>query len=156
MSIGSYMFPHNQCASLIFRRQVVTNHLLHFIALDRGDPKKFQVLQLIAALLSWTDEQKEQAGLARPGGTVATATGSLRLPQSPFVRSPSTPSLGADAMMNPPSATSKESLAELWSDFLEREAQEGRSPGSRRTSVTSPGPIERTMSGSGLGLIQEK
>jgi len=36
-------------------RQVVTNHLLHFVALDRSDPKKFQVLQLIAALLGWTD-----------------------------------------------------------------------------------------------------
>lgn len=36
-------------------RQVVTNHLLHFVALDRSDPKKFQVLQLMAALLGWTD-----------------------------------------------------------------------------------------------------
>jgi GRAB domain len=34
---------------------IVTNHLLHFLALDRSDPKKFQILQLIAALLSWTD-----------------------------------------------------------------------------------------------------
>jgi hypothetical protein len=38
---------------------------LHFLALDRSDPKKFQILQLIAALLNWTDEQKQQAGLAR-------------------------------------------------------------------------------------------
>jgi hypothetical protein len=36
-------------------RQLVTNHFLHFIHYDRADPKKFQVLQLIAALLSWTD-----------------------------------------------------------------------------------------------------
>lgn len=36
-------------------RQIVTNHLLHFLALDRSDPKKFQVLQLIAALLGWND-----------------------------------------------------------------------------------------------------
>ncbi len=41
------------CAA--FARQIVTNHLLHFLALDRADPKKFQVLQLIAALLNWTD-----------------------------------------------------------------------------------------------------
>ena len=38
---------------------------MQFLALDRSDPKKFQILQLIAALLNWTDEQKEQAGLAR-------------------------------------------------------------------------------------------
>lgn len=36
-------------------RHVVTNHLLHFLALDRSDPKKFQILQLIAALLQWDD-----------------------------------------------------------------------------------------------------
>lgn len=34
---------------------IVTNHLLHFLALDRSDPKKFQILQLIAALLGWDD-----------------------------------------------------------------------------------------------------
>ena len=36
-------------------RQIVTNHFLHFLMLDRSDPKKFQVLQLIAALLGWTE-----------------------------------------------------------------------------------------------------
>lgn len=36
-------------------RQIVTNHFLHFLSLDRSDPKKFQILQLIAALLGWTD-----------------------------------------------------------------------------------------------------
>jgi len=36
-------------------RQIVTNHFLHFLALDRSDPKKFQILQLIAALLGWTE-----------------------------------------------------------------------------------------------------
>jgi hypothetical protein len=35
--------------------QVVTNHFLHFLTLDRSDPKKFQVLQLIASLLAWDD-----------------------------------------------------------------------------------------------------
>lgn len=33
----------------------MTNHFLHFLALERADPKKFQVLQIIAALLGWTD-----------------------------------------------------------------------------------------------------
>lgn len=36
-------------------RQLVTNHFLHFLELDRSDPKKFQILQLIAALLGWSD-----------------------------------------------------------------------------------------------------
>lgn len=41
-----------------YYRHIVTNHLLHFLALDRSDPKKFQILQLIAALLGWSDGER--------------------------------------------------------------------------------------------------
>ncbi|POR32949.1 GRIP domain-containing protein [Tolypocladium paradoxum] len=118
-------------------RQVVTNHLLHFLTLDRGDAKRFQVLQVMAGYLNWTDEQREQAGLARPGGS----GGSLRLPISPFHRTPSSPSLNADLFSEPTSAKDKESLAELWAGFLERSAQEGsgdgHAPPSRKDSTSS-------------------
>ncbi|QIW97383.1 hypothetical protein AMS68_002901 [Peltaster fructicola] len=112
-------------------RQLVTNHFMQFLALDRSDPKKFEVLQLIAALLGWDEQKKEQAGLLRQGAGV----GVLRVPLSPFRRTPSTPSLG-DFVPESPSAT-KESLAELWSDFLAREAESGMSSlaSSRRPSV---------------------
>ena len=36
-------------------RQIVTNYILHFLAIDRSDPKKFEALQLIASLLGWND-----------------------------------------------------------------------------------------------------
>ncbi|KAL9035915.1 MAG: hypothetical protein Q9214_006371 [Letrouitia sp. 1 TL-2023] len=36
-------------------KQLVSNHFLHFLALERVDTKKFQVLQIIAALLGWSD-----------------------------------------------------------------------------------------------------
>ena len=126
-------------------RQIVTNHFLHFLALDRSDPKKFQILQLIAALLGWTDEQKEQAGLVRPGA--ASTTGSLRLPQTPFVhRTPSTPALTGDYF--PDSVASpggKESLAELWQNFLEQEASSTKRgsksrQGSQSTGASTPKP----------------
>ncbi|CAG8958549.1 hypothetical protein HYFRA_00009865 [Hymenoscyphus fraxineus] len=114
-------------------RQIVTNHFLHFLALDRTDPKKFQILQLIAALLNWTEEQREQAGLARPGA----ASSSLRLPASPFHRTPSTPSLSTEYNFSEPSGQ-KESLADLWTGFLERSAEEGSAAGgSRSASVSS-------------------
>ncbi|KAL3469992.1 hypothetical protein BJX99DRAFT_58923 [Aspergillus californicus] len=100
-------------------RHIVTNHLLHFLALDRSDPKKFQILQLIAALLGWTDEQREQAGLARPG--TLGSSGRLRVPSSPMHRTPSTPTLATEFMDH--GTASKESLAELWSNFLEQESQ---------------------------------
>jgi hypothetical protein len=127
----------------------VTNHLLHFLALDRSDPKKFQILQLIAALLGWTDEQREQAGLSRPSGggaalppATTSSFGSLRgltgaaragasstlSPASPasMHRTPSTPSLGhGEFFTDSNSVTSpngRETLAELWQNFLEQEA----------------------------------
>ncbi|KAK2021551.1 hypothetical protein LX32DRAFT_687722 [Colletotrichum zoysiae] len=102
-------------------RQVVTNHLIHFLMLDRSDPKRFQILQVMAGYLNWTDEQREQAGLARPGAS----SNSLRLPPSPFHRTPSTPSLSAEFFSETPSSANKESLADLWAGFLERSAEEG-------------------------------
>ncbi|KAL8693687.1 MAG: hypothetical protein Q9218_001544 [Villophora microphyllina] len=125
-------------------KQLVTNHFLHFLALERADPKKFQVLQIIAALLGWTDEQREQAGLARPGAS----NPNLRVPISPWHRTPSTPALSTDFF--PDSSNRKESLAELWSDFLEQEAQEGDK--SRSPSETS----KSESKGSGLGISPKR
>ncbi|KAI1245529.1 hypothetical protein MGN70_012419 [Eutypa lata] len=132
-------------------RQIVTNHFLQFLSLDRSDPKKFQILQIIAGLLGWTDEQREQAGLARPGAS----SNSLRLPTSPFHRTPSTPSLNTDffsdtsssSAMTPHGTASKESLADLWAGFLERSVEEAGSGGdaSRKGSVSS------VATGLGLG-----
>ncbi|ORY64091.1 uncharacterized protein BCR38DRAFT_206405 [Pseudomassariella vexata] len=115
-------------------RQIVTNHFLQFLHLDRSDPKKFQILQVIAGLLNWTDEQREQAGLARPG----TASNTLRLPTSPFHRTPSTPSLNTEFFSEPTPASAKESLADLWAGFLERSVEEASTgEGSRKGSVSS-------------------
>ncbi|KAI1471170.1 uncharacterized protein F4812DRAFT_413027 [Daldinia caldariorum] len=122
-------------------RQIVTNHFLQFLALDRSDPKKFQILQIIAGLLNWTDEQREQAGLARPG----TSTNSLRLPSSPFHRTPSTPSLSAEFFSDTtPTSASKESLADLWAGFLERSVEEASQTGSRKGSMSSAAGTPRT------------
>lgn len=88
----------------------------------------------MAGYLNWTDEQREQAGLARPG----TSSNSLRLPNSPFNRTPSSSALNTDIFSEPASARDKESLAELWAGFLERSAQEGVSDTpSRKDSVSS-------------------
>ena len=77
-------------------------------------------------------EQREQAGLARPG----TSTNTLRTPISPFHRTPSTPSLNAEYFSDNATGTaSKESLAELWSNFLEQEAQVGTKNTGRSGSV---------------------
>jgi len=120
-------------------RHLVTNHLLHFLALDRSDPKKFQILQLISALLGWTDEQREQAGLSRPGTSVAY--GSLRIPGSPVHRTPSTPALATD-FFSDNGINRKESLAELWSNFLEQETQTG---GQRESRSGSQSEVQKSL-----------
>lgn len=136
---------------LTLHRQIITNHLLHFLALDRSDPKKFQILQLIAALLSWTDEQREQAGLQRAGGpaTGGSLTGSLRLPGTPMMhKTPSSPALSrlesdylTDGGSGSPSG-GRESLADLWQSFLEQESKSGGGTergGKSRTASQSTG-----------------
>lgn len=74
-------------------------------------------------------EQREQAGLARPG--TSSMPGKLRVPGTPL-RMPSTPNLTTGFMEN--GASSKETLAELWSNFLEQEAEAGNMNPSRRGS----------------------
>ncbi|KAF8421918.1 hypothetical protein EV426DRAFT_535836 [Tirmania nivea] len=82
-------------------KQLVSNVFLSFLSIQRGDAKKFEVLQLIASVLDWNDEQRERAGLARPGtsstqNTLPTPQGSFSRASSPLMpyhRNPSTPSL---------------------------------------------------------------
>lgn len=61
--------------------------------------------------------------------------GKLRVPGTPL-RTPSTPNLATEFMDN--GASSKETLAELWSNFLEQEAEVGNIQAMRRGS--HPGP----------------
>lgn len=88
----------------------------------------------VRKLLTRSSEQREQAGLARPG--TSSSSGKLRVPGTPL-RTPSTPNL-AEFMDN--GASSKETLAELWSNFLEQEAEAGDRNTSRRGS--HPGPAK--------------
>ncbi|KAL2117100.1 hypothetical protein VTJ04DRAFT_9268 [Mycothermus thermophilus] len=160
-------------------KQLITNHILQFLSLDRSDPKKFQILQVIAGLLNWTDEQREKAGLARPGGSAASANhhhhnhhNTLRLPTSPFHRTPSSPALSSEFFSDLPSSTAspataaggKESLADLWASFLEQSVAEetgsvaGSGTGSRKdslasvsTSATGPAGVGRPDTPRGFG-----
>ncbi|KAK4181112.1 hypothetical protein QBC36DRAFT_318636 [Triangularia setosa] len=124
-------------------KQLVTNHFLQFLTLDRSDPKRFQILQVMAGFLGWSEEQRERAGLSRPG-----ASGGLRLPTSPFYRTPSSPALNseffADQNASLAGATPKErgeSLSDLWASFLERSVDEASVGGkqSRKDSASSAG-----------------
>lgn len=86
-------------------------------------------LLVLAFRLFVYTEQREQAGLARPG--TSSMPGKLRVPGTPL-RTPSTPNLATEFMDN--GASSKETLAELWSNFLEQEAEAGNMNPMRRGS----------------------
>lgn len=57
-------------------RRLVTNVLLQFITTDRADPKRFEMLGLLGTILSWTEAEKEKAGLQRAQGQVMAPTAS--------------------------------------------------------------------------------
>lgn len=52
-------------------RRLVTNVLLAFLSTPRADPKRFEMLSLLATILSWTDPEREKAGLQRAHSTVS-------------------------------------------------------------------------------------
>lgn len=49
-------------------RRLVNNVLLSYLSTPRGDPKRFEMLSLLSSILSWTDDERERAGLQRKGG----------------------------------------------------------------------------------------
>ena len=56
-------------------RRLVTNVLLSFLTTPRADSKRFEMLSLLASILSWNDDEREKAGLQRKGGLTAPSTG---------------------------------------------------------------------------------
>ncbi|CAH7684451.1 hypothetical protein BY996DRAFT_4592161 [Phakopsora pachyrhizi] len=50
-------------------RRLVTNILLSFILTPREDTKRFEMLSLLASILSWDDDVREQVGLKRSSST---------------------------------------------------------------------------------------
>ena len=140
-----FFFLYHVPELMNFHSQIVTNHFLHFLELDRSDPKKFQILQLIASLLNWSDEQREQAGLSRPG--TSNQPGSFRGPTSPFHRTPSTPALSHDYFPDSHSSpATKESLSDLWQNFLEQEAQQG-------TATAQQGALSKSRRSSSIVAV---
>ena len=93
-----------------------------FLSLDRSDPKKFEILQILASILDWRDDVKEKVGLARPGASAS----SLRLPASPFGRTTSTPALHAAIFSEPvPTGPNQPSISEMWTSFLKKAVESG-------------------------------
>lgn len=68
-------------------RRLVTNVILSFLQIPRGDTKRFEILSLLASILSWTDQEREKAGLQRSGLSESTASSAF-WGRSPTASSP--------------------------------------------------------------------
>lgn len=60
-----------QAPLTLLHRRLVSNVLITFLNTPRSDSKRFEMLQLLSSILSWTDEQREQVGLQRSSGLSA-------------------------------------------------------------------------------------
>jgi len=105
-------------------RRLVTNVLLSFLSTPRADGKRFEMLSLLASVLSWNDLEREKAGLQRAGSSDASTTSSFWGISS---------SAGSPAKSEVDKSDQTESFSRLWVEFLLTEASAGESP-----SQTSP------------------
>lgn len=90
-------------------RRLVTNILLTFLCTPREDTKRFEMLGLLASILSWSDEERVRAGLQRIGNNTASAANSPVRPRP----------LELDK------TDETESFSRLWVEFLLAEAASG-------------------------------
>lgn len=47
-------------------KPIITNLLISFLQVQRGDPKRFEILQIIASVLKLSDEDRVRIGISRP------------------------------------------------------------------------------------------
>lgn len=72
-------------------RRLVTNMILSFLQIPRGDTKRFEILSLLASILSWTDQEREKAGLQRAGNPEGNPSPSTFWARSPSTITPTKP-----------------------------------------------------------------
>ncbi|GAA5971497.1 hypothetical protein JCM3765_007008 [Sporobolomyces pararoseus] len=116
-------------------RRLVSNVLITFLNTPRGDAKRFEMLQLIASILSWTDDQREKVGLQRSSGGLSApgviASGS-RGGGKGHARSGKTQAVD-DGVEN-------ESFSNLWIEFLLKESSQGASATNNSNNSTKTQP----------------
>ncbi|KAH8914677.1 hypothetical protein BT69DRAFT_1289852 [Atractiella rhizophila] len=109
-------------------RRLVTNVLITFLRTPRADTKRYEMLQLLSSVLSWTDEERERAGLQKAVGGEGTrpntSTGRVQMQ-----RKGSGKEEEAD----------NESFSNLFVEFLLREAGQA-APSSASKSTPAPTP----------------
>ncbi|KAF4618722.1 hypothetical protein D9613_009919 [Agrocybe pediades] len=125
-------------------RRLVTNVLLSFLSTPRADSKRFEMLSLLASILSWNDQEREKAGLQRIHPSEAPQTTS-------FWGRSSSASSPAKATNDLEKSDETESFSRLWVEFLLTEAAAGESPSQVAPSLPRNSTTSIPNSPSGLG-----
>ncbi|CAG8452888.1 28313_t:CDS:2 [Dentiscutata erythropus] len=123
-------------------KRLITNLLIAFFNTPRGDSKRFEILQLMANMLQWSEEQKEQVGLIRKAAsrTLDERSGSwgsgLWTPTIERPRNRLSEDIPRTIRINeePPS---KESFSDMWISFLLKEASKDSSDQNTSSSSVS-------------------
>ncbi|KAJ3974040.1 hypothetical protein EV361DRAFT_683478 [Lentinula raphanica] len=124
-------------------RRLVTNVLLSFLTTPRADPKRFEMLSLLSSILSWSDIEREKAGLQRSHQPTVTS------PSSSFWRRTSTsdgPGKGSDLQKT----DETESFSRLWVEFLLTEAAAGESHSAAISTSRSNNSLPGSPTSSGF------
>ncbi|KIJ36802.1 hypothetical protein M422DRAFT_178917, partial [Sphaerobolus stellatus SS14] len=104
-------------------RRLVTNVFLSFLTTPRADTKRYEMLSLLASILSWTDAEREKAGLQRTAGSSLLSRVTGRTHSTELERTDET-----------------ESFSNMWVEFLLKEANQGSQGSASPTSIMSPAP----------------
>lgn len=108
-------------------RRLVTNVLLSFLTTPRADPKRFEILSLMATVLSWTDPEREKAGLQRTSTSIPPSS------SSSFWTRSSSGSVSKNSELQKTDET--ESFSRLWVEFLLTEAAAGETGSNASDSI---------------------
>ncbi|EPQ26990.1 uncharacterized protein PFL1_05626 [Pseudozyma flocculosa PF-1] len=120
-------------------RKLVTNLLLQFLTTPRTDGKRFEMLNLIASVLGWSDTERETAGLQKIGGGGSSRGGGWGI----GVQSPSKAD-GKGKGHARSAVAGDESFSNLFVEFLLSEAEAGGGTGG--TGSGPPTPARKSIS----------
>ncbi|KAG9021006.1 hypothetical protein FS837_007685, partial [Tulasnella sp. UAMH 9824] len=90
-------------------RRLVTNVILSYLTTARGDSKRFEMLSLLASILSWSDTERETAGLQKQS---AAAKQQAQLGR----KSSSAATGGRPSPLDVPKQEESESFSKLWNE----------------------------------------
>lgn len=117
-------------------RRLITNVLISFFNTPRADTKRFEMLSLLASILSWSDEDRERAGLQKAGSSglapphTSPSSNRSGRPRGHSRASHATQGKEADGLGE------NETFSNLWIEFLLKEANQ--SPTSAAAQQANP------------------